>query len=146
MVVRFFILILTCSVATSANSESVRLNYFVNCTSAQLDLTFEINTFFRTVRNVNYNTVMDVAHWSEEEINTTFSIKKSMSQLVSGAQETDNISVNFNRLKGVVSVAGIIEPNKEQIIQCKSERNWGCDDWYVTEIHTAQCSIVEQKF
>jgi len=124
----------------------MRLKYFLNCSSAQIDLTFEINTIFRTVRNVNYNTEMEVAYWSAESINTNFSIEKSMSQILSGAQQTDNVSVNFDRLTGVASVLGIIEPTEEQINLCKSQRSWGCESWFVTEVHEAQCIVVEQKF
>lgn len=136
----------SCLVATPVHSETMRLNYFLNCSSAQIDLTFEINSIFRTVRNVNYNTEMEVAYWSAESINTTFSIEKSMSQILGGAQQTDNVSVNFDRLTGVASVAGIIEPTEQQIHLCKSQRSWGCGSWFVTEVHEAQCIVVEQKF
>ena len=51
---------------------------YVKCTSANLDLTFEINSLFKTVRNVDYNTKMNVGYWSEEAINTEFSINKSL--------------------------------------------------------------------
>lgn len=146
MLTRVLFLALSCLVATPVHSETMRLKYFLNCSSAQIDLTFEINTIFRTVRNVNYNTYMEVAYWSTESINTTFSIEKSMSQILSEAQRTDNVSVNFDRLNGVASVAGIIAPTETQINQCKSQRNWGCESWFVTETHEAQCVVVEQKF
>tara|TARA_B100000768_G_C11107369_1_gene301734 strand:- start:243 stop:695 length:453 start_codon:yes stop_codon:yes gene_type:complete len=142
----FITLIFSIGLITAANSENARVNYFVNCSSADLNLTFEMNTLFRTVRNVNYNTEMDVAHWSEEAVNTYFSIRKSLSQIVSGTQKTENVGVNFNRLKGSVSVAGINSPTKSQIKECQLERDWGCDDWFVTEIFDAKCSIIEQKF
>lgn len=146
MLTRVLFLALSCLAATPAHSETMRLNYFLNCSSAQIDLTFEVNTIFRTVRNVNYNTDMDVLYWSAESINTIFSIEKSMSQILSGAQRTDNVSVNFDRLNGVASVAGIIEPTEGQINQCKSQQNWGCESWFVTEIHEVKCIVVEQKF
>jgi hypothetical protein len=139
-------LTLLCFTAVAANSENARVSYFVNCSSADLNLTFEINTLFRTVRNVNYNTEMDVLHWSEEAINTNFSIRKSVSQFVSGTQKTENVGVNFNRLTGYVSVSGINSPTKSQIKECELKRSWGCDSWFVTEIFEAKCSIVEQKF
>ena len=81
MLTRVLFLALSCLVATPVHSETMRLKYFLNCSSAQIDLTFEINTIFRTVRNVNYNTYMEVAYWSAESINTTFSVEKSMSQI-----------------------------------------------------------------
>ena len=139
-------LTLFCFVAIPANSENSRESYFVNCRSANLDLTFEINTRLRTVRSINYYTEMDVGYWSEEAINTNFSISKSLSQIVSGTQKTDNVGVNFDRLKGSVSVAGINSPTKSQIKECELKRSWGCDSWFVTEIFEAKCSIVEQKF
>ena len=139
-------LTLFCFVAIPANSENARESYFVNCRSANLDLTFEINTRLRTVRSINYYTEMDVGYWSEEAINTNFPISKSLSQIVSGTQKTDNVGVNFDRLKGSVSVAGINSPTKSQIKECELKRSWGCDSWFVTEIFEAKCSIVEQKF
>ena len=108
-------LTLFCFVAIPANSENARESFFVSCRSANLDLTFEINTRLRTVRSINYYTEMDVGYWSEEAINTNFSISKSLSQIVSGTQKTDNVGVNFDRLKGSVSVAGINSPKKSQI-------------------------------
>ena len=143
---RLLYLTLFCFAAIQANSENARVSYFVNCRSADLDLTFEINTRLRTVRSIDYYTEMDVGHWSEEAINTNFSISKSLSQIVSGTQKTDNVGVSFDRLKGSVSVAGVNSPTKSQIKECELKRSWGCADWFVTEIFEAKCSIVEQKF
>lgn len=146
MSMRVFFLALSCLAATPVNSEITRPNYFINCSSTQLSLTFEINTLLRTVRNVNYNTDMDVSYWSEDTINSIFSKAKSLAQIVAWAPKTDNVSVNFDRLKGAVSVAGLIAPTEAQVNQCKLERNWGCDSWIVVEVYDAECSIVEKRF
>ena len=118
----------------------------MNCSSSGFNLIFEINPLFRTVRNVDYNTEMDVAYWGEEAINTTFSIRKSFSQIVRGTHKSENVSVNFDRLKGTASIAGINSPTKSQIKECKLKRSWGCESWFVTEMFSAKCSIIEQKF
>jgi len=140
---RVLVLILFCCSAIPANA---RVNYFVNCSSSGFNLIFEINPLFRTVRNVDYNTEMDVAYWGEEAINTTFSIRKSFSQIVRGTHKSENVSVNFDRLKGTASIAGINSPTKSQIKECKLKRSWGCESWFVTEMFSAKCSIIEQKF
>ena len=89
---------------------------------------------------------MDVSYWSEDTINSIFSKAKSLAQIVAWAPKTDNVSVNFDRLKGAVSVAGLIAPTEAQVNQCKLERNWGCDSWIVVEVYDAECSIVEKRF
>ena len=119
---------------------------FVKCTSANLDLTFEINSLFKTVRNVDYNTKMSVGYWSEEAINTEFSINKSLSQIVRGAVETENVSINFDRLNGSISVAGINSPTQERIESCKKNSGFGCDAWVVEALYGANCSVVKKKF
>lgn len=134
------------SMASTSYADWLPTSYFLACKSDELKLTFKINTIFKTVENVNYNRKMNILYWGDEAINTSFSPPKSLSQFVRRADETDNVSINFNRLDGLVRVAGLNAPTVQQVSECEAGRGWGCNDWYVAEIYTAKCEKVEQRF
>lgn len=129
--------------AAPANAQT---STFVKCTSADLDLTFELNAILQNVTNLNFNNEMLVQYWSDASINTLFPAPKSLSQIVNGAQRSEYVGVNFDRLKGLILVNGLNPPTKTQIKECQTKRDWGCEDWFVTETFKARCSIIDQKF
>ena len=99
--------------AFSANAEE---SFFVRCSSPKLDLTFEINKQFRTVRNIDHKNDMDVSYWSETDIEASFSdpilslsrvVTGTLTQeFIDGSEVPTTIHVRLDRLKGSVRVIG----------------------------------------
>ena len=132
--------------APAANADLLGMKYFLNCKSSYFDLTFEVNKLLKSVTNLDYNQKLKIAYWNDDKINTTFPYTKSFDSIVKGAGKSQMISVNFDRLRGTMTIFGSIAPTSQQIQKCKSKKSWGCDSWFVTESLSAHCTKTKQRF
>lgn len=87
--------------------------HYVNCKSdGGFSLTFELNNIFKTVKILGFEDALVVSDWSEQNISISSPMPSRLSSFVFGAVRSDNLHMDFDRLRGTLKLWGTNSPPK----------------------------------